>query len=260
MTPLAIVSGATGGIGSVVAKHLWETGYSLLCLGHTEEKVEVLRNWFRASPSGTGHFVCRSVDINDGQLNVVVARDLLAFPQSLTLLVVCHGEAPAISSAEEDMAATALSRVLDTDVLGTHRLCQEAWHQMHQTGGGSIVLLSSLHGHATYPHRLPYSTAKSALSGLVRSLALDWGKDNIRVNGICPWQCEGPRSSAIAAQEGEDTFELYKQRSPLRRLVTAEDIARTVLWLAQCKSVTGTEIVLDCGVSASMWHRPFEEP
>lgn len=177
----------------------------------------------------------------------------------LRVVVLCHGAAPSPGQAEDARTLVQVQDVFEVDVLGTYRLCQAAWPYLVRSGGGSIIIVSSLHAKATYPERTPYAIAKHGLSGLVQALALDWGKDNIRVNAILPWQCTGTRTARVAAQEGDDTIERYTQRSPLRRLVEPADIARTVLWLTQCTSITGTEIVVDCGVSASMWHRGWQK-
>lgn len=258
--PLAIVSGATGGIGTVVTQYLWQAGYSLLCLGQTLTKIWTLDEWLRTNPSpeSDAQWLCRALDLNNKDTSTILLEYLACFSVAPCLLVVCHGGSPVAKNAQDNMIINDIRSVFATDVLGAYRLCEAAWHAMDEHGG-SIVLISSLHARTTYPHRLPYSTAKSALSGLTRSLALDWGKDNIRVNAILPWQCTGTRTDMIAAKEGEDTIERYRQKSPLRRLVNPLDVAKTVLFLAQNESITGSEIVIDCGISSSMWHRSFLE-
>ena len=150
--------------------------------------------------------------------------------------------------------------VYEIDVLGTFALCQLAGHFMLRQRQGTIALVSSLHGRMTYPQRVPYATAKAALGGLARALAVEWGCQGIRVNTLLPWQVESLRTQRFidtAAQHGEDLREAYTRRSPMRQLAAAEDIAATILWLARTPSVTGQEIVLDCGVSASMWYKNY---
>ena len=256
---LAIISGATGDIGSDVGKAFWRAGYSLLCLGRTDAKVGEMRQWFvdRPRPHQQAHVLRLDVtqETEYWRLHAILEHQ----QEPVTALALCHGAAPYPGKAEYGDTLRHAQGVMDTDVFGTYRLCQAVWKYMQRGGGGSISIVSSLHARATYPHRTPYALAKSALSGLVHALALDWGKDNIRVNSILAWQVEGSRTAQVARSEGEDTVDLYRKKSPLSRLVDPVDVARTVLWLAECASVTGTEIVVDCGVSASMWHRPFGE-
>jgi len=177
----------------------------------------------------------------------------------VALVAVCHGAAGWRGKAEDAEGVAMAEQIIGVDVLGAYRLCVAAYPSLCAHGSGTIALVSSIHANATYPERVPYAIAKSAMGGLMRGLAVEWGKDNITVNMLTPWQVEGTRTTAIAAHEGEDTLQRYTERSPLRRLVDPEDIATTILWLTQCRSITGSEIALDCGVRASAWHHPFTE-
>ena len=256
---LAIISGATGGIGRTVVEMLWNAGYALLCLGRSPTKIDALRDWFCAHPRDTARWQCSSFDVTDTTAYGTLSSLIQPFSEPPALLVICHGAAPQPCTAAD--AEASLRAVFETDVIGTYKLCTTVGATMCTRGIGSIVVVSSLHAKATYPSRLPYATCKAALGGMVRSLALEYGQRGVTVNSICPWQVAGDRTQRVAEREyaeaGIDTMELYRQRSPLRRLVDPKDIARTVLWLAQCQNVTGTEIIVDTGVSASMWHRPF---
>jgi NAD(P)-dependent dehydrogenase (short-subunit alcohol dehydrogenase family) len=124
---------------------------------------------------------------------------------------------------------------------------------------GAIVLLSSIHALATYPCRVPYATAKAAIVGMARGLAVEWGPHNIRVNAVCPWQIEGPRTQAFIDAAPDDLRETYQRRVPTRQLITPEAVAQTVLWLVQTPGITGQAIVMDGGLTASAWHYPFQE-
>jgi NAD(P)-dependent dehydrogenase (short-subunit alcohol dehydrogenase family) len=257
MAQLALVSGATGGIGSVVTRRLWQEGYSILALGHTSAKVTSLNDWFREHTRHNQDGFAMRIDLRNTE---ELWRISTLLDKTLSLLVVCHGAAPTPGPALH--AAEALRTVIETDVYGAYELCALAGRYMIPQRHGSIVLLSSIHARQTYPERLPYCVAKSALSGIVKSLSTEWGKYGIRCNAILPWQTEGERTQSFitqAADGGEDLLETYKQKSPMRRLVTPSDIAETVVWLSQNSSITGQEIILDCGVSSSMWYKNFLE-
>jgi NAD(P)-dependent dehydrogenase (short-subunit alcohol dehydrogenase family) len=261
MHPLAIISGATGTIGRAVTEACVLAGYSILALGHTQVKCDALEEWLVGHlQAGCQAHVLR-LDLEQSYDLWRVNRLLCHYKDAVALLVTCHGLAPEPTDAR--YCGDVVRKIWQCDVMGTVRLCELVGRKMVQQKAGSIVLLSSIHAHATYPKRIPYVMSKSAICGLARGLAVEWGQCNIRINSISPWQVRSERSTAVAAQEREDsgidTLELYRQRSPLRRLVGAEDIARTALWLAENASVSGQDIVLDCGVSASMWHRSFEE-
>lgn len=274
---LCVISGATGGIGRVVTETLWRAGYSVVALGRNREKLAALAQHLVTTHQGDQVaylYVCDVTDAHfalaapaicvDGGVRRVytsVVNILDDFYNNIALLVTCHGAAPTPGPAIT--AGKALRSVYETDVLGTFALCQLVSAYMLHRHHGSIVLLSSIHARQTYPERTAYCVAKSAVCGLARGLAVEWGQRGLSVNAILPWQVRGERSQHFAEtlrqETGEDLYELYKQRSPQRRLVEPQEIANTVLWLAQNPSVNGQEIVLDGGVSSSMWFRPFLE-
>ena len=260
-----LVSGATGGIGGVVTKRLWSEGYSILALGQSGAKLQVLNEWF-----------CKHLNTQYKQTYFTVA---MSFPDAdfsrldtyiqlhtqlggtVDALVVCHGAPPEPIVAMDCLSV--VQRLYEVDVLSTLRLCQTAGRYMIDQRHGSITLLSSIHAHQTYPERLPYVLSKTAVCGMARALAVEWGQYNITVNSISPWQTSGGRTDTVAAQEyastGANTLGAYKRKSPLHRLVRPEDIAETVVWLAKNQSITGQDIVIDGGVTASAWHKPYTE-
>jgi NAD(P)-dependent dehydrogenase (short-subunit alcohol dehydrogenase family) len=179
----------------------------------------------------------------------------------LDLLVTAHGAAPVVRPSLH-VNGTDLERVYESDVWGTLLACQVAAKAMMRGDGGAMVLLTSLHAFQSYPARAPYAAAKAAVVGMMRSLALEWGPLGIRVNAVAPWQTEGPRTSWFIAQaesRGEDLAEAYRAKSPLRRLIRPEEVADAVVFLARNPSMTGQCLVLDAGVSASMWMHPFAD-
>ena len=154
----------------------------------------------------------------------------------------------------------AINNVFDVDVMGAAKLCNIVGQYMLDAGHGSIAIVSSLHAYQTYPARLPYAIAKSAMLGMSRALAVEWGGRGVRTNVILPWQVLGPRTQRLADVQrhyGEDLIESYKRKSPMRRLIHPEEIADAIMFLHSTPSANGIELVLDGGVSQSMWYQPF---
>jgi NAD(P)-dependent dehydrogenase (short-subunit alcohol dehydrogenase family) len=184
-----------------------------------------------------------------------------AFDGQVALLAVCHGASPQIRAALDCEAIDGLEAVWQVDVVGTLRLCQDVGSLMEQQRDGAIVIVSSLHAKMTYPQRLAYSISKASICAMARSLALEWGEFDIRVNSISPWQTSGERTQFFIDKEfkenGNDLLDAYHAKSPLKRLVSPRDIAETIIYLANNTSITGQDIVLDCGVSSSMWYKDY---
>jgi len=177
------------------------------------------------------------------------------------LLVTCHGAPPCIKPSVE-ITLDEWRRVHQTDLYGTFLVCQEVGKVMLSQGMGCMVLLSSLHARQSYPQRAVYAAAKAGVVGLMRALAIEWGPSHLRVNAISPWQVAGPRTQAMIDQEREDTggnlLALYEKRAPLKRIVSGEDLAETVVYLSNNRSITGQNIVVDCGISSSIWYKEYE--
>lgn len=253
---LAVLTGATGSIGRVILEHLVAANYRVIAYGRDGARLAAL---VAAYPGQVRPSCCDFVTTTAAEMEAVVARSMAALPP-LDLLVCAHGAAPCTTPTLE-LTEVQIAHIIQVDVRGTFLMAQAVGRCMVAQRAGAMVLLSSAHAYQTYPARAGYAMAKAAVCSLARALAVEWGPYNVRVNSISPWQVASQRGEAIAAQERRekdiDTVELYRQRSPLRRLVTAEDVAKTVVFLAQNESMTGQDIVMDCGQSASMWHQGF---
>lgn len=107
-----------------------------------------------------------------------------------------------------------------------------------EAGGGSIVNMSSSAGIMGYPYRSPYAASKWAVIGLTKTMAMELGPDNIRVNAICPNAVEGPRMDRVIEAEAEakgmtkkEVYEMLVQGTSMRTFVTTDDVAHLVLFI-----------------------------
>ena len=128
------------------------------------------------------------------------------------------------------------------------RAAKYAVPHMRRTGGGSLINLSSVHGLLVAPGWLAYETVKTAVIGLTRQMAAEYGPDGIRVNAICPGHILTER---IRAQwdAHPDGLRFFEEQYPVRRCGTPDDIANAVLFLASPMSswITGAALVVDGG-------------
>jgi NAD(P)-dependent dehydrogenase (short-subunit alcohol dehydrogenase family) len=151
-------------------------------------------------------------------------------------------------------------RTISVDLNGMFYCVRRAVPMLKAAGGGSIINLSSIGGRLGYPLRTPYSAAKWGVVGFTKSLAIELGPANIRVNAIQPGVVEGARVDRVVearAQELGISFEDAKARlvAPisLRRMVSAQEIADMALFLASPsgRSISGQALSV-CGDHASL--------
>ena len=126
--------------------------------------------------------------------------------------------------------------------------------QMKSRGGGSIVNISSLHARLTTEGMFPYAAAKAGLTGLTRSLALDYGQWNIRVNAVLPgWTRTHTVDEHFRRQpDPKAAEEQVIKTQPLRRIASPAEVANLVAFVAsdEASAITGAELAVDCGLGA----------
>lgn len=265
--PTVVISGASGGIGKVIARHFHVKNFHLLLLTGSSEtainlRKEVLtwRNSYACASHQRKSELPRTLVIGVDLFQPLTSswnRTKRMLSDGCDLLITCHGAAPCIKPtievSEEDWY-----RVLTTDLTGTWRLCKAVAPFMLSSGhGGSMVIVSSFHAIGSYPHRAPYAAAKAGLCGLARALACEWGQEGIRVNVIAPGQVHNERTVTIAKSAGEGVYKNMLERAPSGQMVMPHEIAHTAEWLFENEGINGQTIVIDHGVTASLWHQPY---
>lgn len=223
-----IVTGARGDIGSVVAAHLEAQGAEVFCGTHDSCDVTDLKS--------VQAFFRDAMDIFEGQLDG---------------LVTCHG-APGCIKPTLDLTDEEFDAVIQTDLVGTLRVCREAGRHMLMRGHGRIVCISSIHAIATYPKRAAYAAAKAGVVGLVKALAVEWARHGVFVNAVLPGQiCSTRRTDKLGDDALCDVFD----RSPSGRLPLPAEVASAVAFLLQNRGINGHALVVDDGWTSSAWFR-----
>jgi len=168
-----------------------------------------------------------------GQLFEAVREDF----GGLDLLVNNAGIAGP-TAAVEDITTEAWQQTIDVNLTGHFFALREAVPLLKQSRHGSIVMLSSVAGRLGFAHRLPYAATKWAVVGMAKSLAIELGAHGIRVNAILPGIVEGPRINRVIQAQADKlglSFEEVRaenlEKTSLKRMVTADDIANMVLFL-----------------------------
>jgi NAD(P)-dependent dehydrogenase (short-subunit alcohol dehydrogenase family) len=171
----------------------------------------------------------------------------------LDVLVNCA--ARFLMKGGQEAAQKDWQEVFATNVAGTALCSRYAADQMQRTGGGVIVIVSSTSGIKADPGYATYSSSKAALLMLTRSLAIDFGGWNIRVNSVSPGavNTQALKRELQRTNTSQEEFEVEMFRTQcLRRLLQPEDIARPILFLASDDAgvITGTNLIVDAGFCA----------
>jgi NAD(P)-dependent dehydrogenase (short-subunit alcohol dehydrogenase family) len=150
-------------------------------------------------------------------------------------------------------------RTLEVNITGQYLCARRAVPMIKAAGGGSIVNLSSAAGRFGFALRTPYSASKWAVVGLTKSLAIELGPHQIRVNAICPGAVEGERINRVIAAKAEARgipfeamHEEYVAQASMRRMVSAQDIANMILYLCSeaGSMVSGQAVSVDGHIEA----------
>lgn len=156
----------------------------------------------------------------------------------------------------------AWNRVVDIDLHGAYYLCRYGLPYLRRRGGGSIVITASLSAYDAAGCVPAYAAAKAALAGMAQSLAYDFGREQIRVNSVCPASVntkllEGIMSEMdLSPEEAAAHAQRRLLQYPMGRLGEADDIAKVMVFLASDDSsyVTGKNIIIDGGYWAGVPH------
>jgi len=145
-------------------------------------------------------------------------------------------------------------QVLNTNLKGIFLVSKEIIPHMQKAGGGSIINVGSVAGLVGAREASAYNASKGGVVNLTRGMALDFAKDNIRVNCLCPGLIESAQGDMVVAHyaPGKDPRTAMTTWQPLPRIGTPQDIARTALFLASDESAfaTGSIFVVDGGLTA----------
>ena len=158
------------------------------------------------------------------------------------------------TAAIEDVKLEDWRECVSINLEGAFLAAKYAAPLMKAQGSGSIIVTSSTAGQHGYPFRAPYSAAKWAVIGLMKTLAMELGPHGIRANAICPGAVEGPRMEGVLAREAEAkgmsrdaVYEGYASGTSMRSWVKAEDIADMAVFLGseRARMVSGQVMAVD---------------
>ena len=250
---VAIVTGGAQGIGGATARRLAEEGASVLIADVDQQTAERNARTIREA-GGTAATIHADVgqhaDVRAmidgavqrwGKLNILVNN---------AYNPIGHDDGGSAVELSEEAWDRGLAILNKSMFLGA----KYAVPAMQRSGGGSIVNLSSVHGLLQAPNSLLYEAGKSAVIGMTRQMALDFGPLGIRVNAICPGHIVTERIQASMWQNNPEGLRFFEEQYPVRRCGRPADIANAIAFLCSddASFITGHALVVDGGLSIQL--------
>lgn len=251
-TEVAVVTGAASGVGKASVTRFLNREVAVLGLDRADcpDDLEHERlAWVQgdvALEETWAHVLDRSRDQFGATPGILVANAARLIVGSVTTLT------------DDDWKS-----VFDVNVFGAVRGMRACIPGMLERGRGAIVTVASVDAFMAEQGLAAYCSSKGALLQLTRCVAVDYARDGIRANCVCPGVIDTPffRRHLETASDPERFLRVREERNPLGRLLEADEIAAVVVFLASedASSITGTFVTADAGLSASFDFRTGEE-
>ena len=238
---VALVTGASRGIGAAIAQELGEQGATVIGTATSAGGAENINASLKAAGiKGLGMVL----DVNDGAQIEVVLKEITEKFGSVSILVNNAGitkDTLLMRMGEDDWDA-----VLSTNLKSVFRMSQAVLRPMMKARVGRIINISSVVGHMGNAGQTNYAAAKAGMSGFTKSLAAEVGSRNITVNCVAPGFIE----TDMTAELPENVKTKMLERVPLGRLGNVNEIAATVAFLANANAayITGETIHVNGGM------------
>lgn len=245
---VALVTGGAAGIGGGIAERFVEAGAAVVVFDINGEGARAHASRLRDK----GQAFAIEGDVAREEAAREAVEQAVAQFGSLDVLV--NNAGIEVSGPITTMKGEAWERQLAVNLKGAFNFCKYAIPRM-QGRGGVIINISSVRAFVSYPGGVAYDSSKAALIAFTRALALEHGKDGIRVNAICPGYVDTPMTEEWLATvpDREETMRQVLAVHPLGRIGTPRDIADAALFLASdaASFITGTALVVDGGMSTA---------
>lgn len=243
---VAVVIGATSGLGRSIAIGLARSGANVVPTGRRENLVnevcdeikeigsETLETTVDVSSRDSINDLCKTVCEQFGKVNILVnAAGITARKQT-------------ISVTDEDW-----NKILDANLTGMLRACQAFYEPLKASGNGRIINIASLSSFVAFHEVTAYGVSKAGVLALTKSLGSEWAKDGINVNAIVPGVFRTDLNADLLdnSERGKELL----MRTPMKRFGRAEELVGAAVFLASdaASFITGQSIAVDGGFLAS---------
>lgn len=242
---VALVTGATKGIGKGIAMGLAQVGADLVIVSRNQQDCE--RVALEIEEMGRKALPCAADMRNLNSIDNLVDAAVKEYGK---IDILINNAGTAVTKPPENMTEEEWDFVLDLNLKGAFFTAQKVGKQMIKQGYGKIINVASIFSYVGDANIVSYCASKGGLLLMTKSLALAWARYNIQVNTVAPGYVETELNSEVLNQE--KVFNHLMRNTPARRLGRVDDVVGAVIYLASPASdfMTGQSIVIDGGWTA----------
>jgi len=239
---VALVTGGASGIGKAVAIRLATEGARVFACDRDAAKLNALVD-------ADLNITPINCDVTDAAQVTHAVRTAHSDAGRINILINNAGIGPPVRCRLHEVALADWDKVMAVNVRGAFLMLREVVPFMLTAGGGAIVNMASVGGFRATALSSAYITSKGAVLMMTRAAAVEYAKDNIRVNAVCP----GTTATDILANSSPELVEMLVSRSPQGRLGLPEEVAALTAFLAsdEAPHITGGAYIIDGGRCAS---------